>query len=122
MYAQLKDNICVGVSDVRVNEDYFDKNEAQVKVEGVEDDFTILGKAYVDGTFIEAELSPEEIQEEKNRKNRSILRGTDWKITRHREQLEMEIATSLTDEEYQALLTERQKARSEVVDIDYEKK
>tara|TARA_R110000824_G_scaffold10990_5_gene47972 strand:- start:3809 stop:4150 length:342 start_codon:yes stop_codon:yes gene_type:complete len=36
------------------------------------------------------------------------LNNTDWKATRHRDQLASGVTTSLTDEEYQALLTSRQ--------------
>jgi hypothetical protein len=39
------------------------------------------------------------------------LNSTDWKMVRHRDQLASGIATSLTDEEYQTLLTSRQSWR-----------
>ncbi len=39
------------------------------------------------------------------------LENTDWKVTRHRDQLASGITTSLTDENYQELLTSRQQWR-----------
>ena len=39
------------------------------------------------------------------------LNRTDWKMIRHRDQLASGVATSLTDEEYQTLLTSRQSWR-----------
>ena len=44
------------------------------------------------------------------------LNDTDWKVTRHRDQLALGITTSLTDEEYQALLTNRQSWRETASD------
>ena len=40
------------------------------------------------------------------------LDKTDWKVTRHRDQLALGIETSLSDEEYQTLLTNRQTWRN----------
>ncbi len=45
----------------------------------------------------------------------NFLNDTDWKVTRHRDQLSMGIETSLTDEEYTQLLKERQEARDKVI-------
>jgi len=36
------------------------------------------------------------------------LESSDWKVLRHRDQVDAGVTTSLTDEEYQALLTQRQ--------------
>ena len=44
------------------------------------------------------------------------LNNTDWKVIRHRDQLAQGIDTSLSDEEYQALLTERQSWREKASD------
>jgi hypothetical protein len=40
------------------------------------------------------------------------LDSTDWKVTRHRDQVELGLTTSLTDEEYLNLLQLRQKWRN----------
>lgn len=40
-----------------------------------------------------------------------FLNETDWKMTRHRDQVELGVETSLTDEEFKILLAQRQKAR-----------
>ena len=39
------------------------------------------------------------------------LKRTDWKVTKHRDQLALGVPTSLSDEEYQTLLAERQSWR-----------
>lgn len=44
------------------------------------------------------------------------LNKTDWKMVRHRDQLALGIDTSLTDEEYQSLLTLRQEWREKASD------
>lgn len=43
------------------------------------------------------------------------LDETDWKVIRHRDQLALGIQTSLTDEEYNAILAERQSKRDLIV-------
>ena len=40
-----------------------------------------------------------------------FLVSTDWKVVRHRDQVALEVTTSLTNEEYVALLNERQAQR-----------
>lgn len=45
----------------------------------------------------------------------NFLNDTDWKVTRHRDQIAQGIQTSLTDEEYQQLLVDRQNARDSVI-------
>lgn len=47
---------------------------------------------------------------------RDNLRATDWKVSRHRDQIDNGISTSLTEEEYQALLLQRQTWRDQVVE------
>lgn len=66
-----------------------------------------------------------ESQEELSRENqlainneaRIFLQSTDWKVLRHRDQLDLRIQTSLTNEEFQNLLLQRQKARIKVMEI-----
>ena len=59
--------------------------------------------------FIEETLSKEALK---------FLNTTDWKVTRHRDQIDLNITPSLTNEEYITLLEQRQKAREEVLNND----
>ena len=59
----------------------------------------------------------EKSQEQINTEATQFLSDTDWKITRHKEQQDLGIETSLTEEEYQSLLQERQSVRNLVVKI-----
>ena len=59
--------------------------------------------------FIEETLSKEALE---------FLNATDWKVTRHRDQIDLNITPSLTNEEYITLLEQRQKAREEVLNND----
>jgi len=45
----------------------------------------------------------------------AFLSSTDWKVIRHRDQLALNIETSLSEEEYILLLGKRQQARREVI-------
>ncbi len=44
----------------------------------------------------------------------SFLNATDWKVIRHRDQLALDVETSLTTEGFQELLQQRQDARDKV--------
>ncbi|HGS4560924.1 TPA: hypothetical protein ACMDRZ_003049 [Vibrio cholerae] len=57
-------------------------------------------------------------QAELDRENLLYLASTDWLVTRHRDQVDMEVNTSMTDVEYKELLLKRQEAREAVVDQD----
>lgn len=59
----------------------------------------------------------QEIKQVVQTTNQSLqfLDDTDWKVTRHRDQLALGIETSLTNEEYLNLLTQRQEARDLVI-------
>lgn len=79
-------------------------------------------KAFIDGRgTIEPEFTQAEIDKEKqakeNQTNQSFLDTTDWKVTRHRDQLALKIETSLTEVEFQKLLQDRQIARDSIVKI-----
>lgn len=50
-----------------------------------------------------------------NQDAESFLASTDWQVIRHRDQLASGESTSLTEEEYQALLTTRQEKRDLIV-------
>ena len=47
---------------------------------------------------------------------RDFLTNTDWKVIRHRDQLDLGVPTSLTAEEYTFLLQQRQSAREVIID------
>lgn len=47
-----------------------------------------------------------------------FLNVTDWKIIRHKEQQDLGIETSITQEEYLQLITKRQEARNLLNDIN----
>ncbi|CEE95020.1 hypothetical protein XNA1_4890024 [Xenorhabdus nematophila str. Anatoliense] len=61
-------------------------------------------------------------QSELDRDNLLYLKSTDWLVTRHRDQLSLDIESSITNEEYQSLLIKRQTARVSIVDQDALKK
>lgn len=54
-------------------------------------------------------------QERINQNARDFLNETDWMVIRHRDQLALGIPTSLTEEEFQQLLLDRQAARDQVI-------
>ncbi len=51
-----------------------------------------------------------------NTEARIFLNETDWKVIRHRDQLDLGIETSLTEQEFQELLSLRQEAREKVME------
>ena len=59
--------------------------------------------------------TPEQIQEQINAEAKTYLDSTDWLVIRHKDQLDLGITPSLTDEEYKQLLTDRQSARESVL-------
>tara|TARA_B100001094_G_scaffold333445_1_gene412458 strand:- start:3912 stop:4199 length:288 start_codon:yes stop_codon:yes gene_type:complete len=67
----------------------------------------LLAEFELDRNDVEFILSQSEI----NREQEAFLQQTDWQVTRHRDQLESQEATSLTDAQYQQLLSKRQQAR-----------
>lgn len=73
---------------------------------------------YKDGTWSIAEkLEIQTVQRQEiiNNQNLRFLTGTDWKVTRHRDQISAETTTSLTDSEYKLLLEQRQQARDAII-------
>ncbi len=56
-------------------------------------------------------------QRDINNEARKFLDNTDWKMTRHRDQSDKEDDTSLTDAEFQDLLTERQAKRDSITEV-----
>lgn len=76
--------------------------------------------------FLNEKGAIEFIEEEEKRVADSVLRRkqieflseTDWLVARHRDQLELGIETSLTNEQYQKLLEDRQAARDQTLEMD----
>lgn len=117
MYAFLKDNICVGIHNLPLDETALATNEKQVELKNIEDPFNLIGMTYTHEKFVETEKTEQQKQIEENNIHKRFLRNTDWKVIRHRDQLELGMETSMTDEEYMTLLLERQMARDAVVNI-----
>lgn len=61
------------------------------------------------------DISEELEQLENNKQSIALLANTDWKVLRHRDQIELGITPSLSDVEYQELLLERQAARNSII-------
>jgi hypothetical protein len=71
----------------------------------------------VDGTLTPVEVPPNILVLKDTRAN--LLSRSDWLTTRHRDQLEANIPTSLTSEQFSELLTYRQALRDWPVSGDY---
>jgi hypothetical protein len=74
--------------------------------------FDILSKSVV--AIASSELSQKEIDKE-NAVRREFLNSTDWKILRHIRQKALNIATTLSDDEYIALEQQRNDTASQIV-------
>ncbi|MBQ9246474.1 hypothetical protein IJ182_09435 [bacterium] len=70
---------------------------------------------YVNGKYIRKTNNIENTVNT-NSEARKYLNNTDWLVIRHRDQIELNIETSLTQEEYIDLLEKRQQARERVND------
>jgi hypothetical protein len=64
---------------------------------------------------ISAEITTRKEIEVANGQEREFLNSTDWKILRHIRQKALNITTSLTDEQYVALETQREAASARIV-------
>jgi hypothetical protein len=62
-------------------------------------------------TFAEPTLTQQEISAQ----NLELLSLTDWQVMRHRDQLDAGATPSLTEEQYQQLLAQRQAARDAII-------
>ena len=69
----------------------------------------INGNWALNADLLFAELDKEEGEE--------FLNSTDWKVIRHKEQQDLGIETTLTQEEYLELITQRQEWRNILNDI-----
>lgn len=59
-----------------------------------------------------------ETQINTNAEARKYLKNTDWLVIRHRDQVDLALETSLTEDEYKEILEKRQEAREKVVDYN----
>lgn len=64
---------------------------------------------------LEPQVSQKQNQEKVNAEAQKFLDSSDWKVLRHRDQQELGLATSLSSEEFQELLRQRQMARDRIV-------
>lgn len=72
---------------------------------------------FLNGKYVSKNKSLE-LQVTENHDARSYLVQTDWLVIRHRDQVDLGLETSLSDDEYRELLEKRQTAREKVVDYD----
>lgn len=75
-------------------------------------DYVYINGKYVKNTKAVADLL------EKNRNARNYLTDTDWLVIRHRDQLDLNLETSLNNDQYIDLLNKRQEARKQVIEYD----
>jgi hypothetical protein len=92
-----------------------DENGVEVQSE-VTEISQVLFAEEIPAAFEITFAEPTVTQQEVNEQNREFLNSTDWKVHRHRDQLDAGVATSLTDLEFQDLLQQRQAARASVVE------
>jgi hypothetical protein len=64
---------------------------------------------------LESQVSQKKSQEKTNAEAQAFLDSSDWKVLRHRDQQDMGLATSLSGEEFQELLQQRQMAREAII-------
>ena len=69
-----------------------------------------------DYTIVQTDVTAEEDQKELNAQKRKELAASDWKVIKHRDQLAAGEETSLSEEDYQALLLERKEAREAIIE------
>lgn len=74
--------------------------------------FVYINGKYVKNTKAVADLL------EKNKNARNYLSDTDWLVIRHRDQLDLNLETSLNNDQYLDLLAKRQEARKQVIEYD----
>lgn len=107
----------VSISDDYIQEDVLEVIESEVEhfdAEGnslgmiIEQTHVRLKSQFTSEIIdITAEINLAQLKEDAKK----FLQESDWKVLRHRDQIEAGIPTSLTKEEYQALLIERQAKR-----------
>lgn len=65
--------------------------------------------------IIVTDISSQIAQEAINKQAKDLLASTDWKCLRHKDQVDLGVPTSMTEQEYQDLLQARQAARDSIV-------
>lgn len=75
--------------------------------------FEVLGKAEELPEAM-AEIEAQSLSDKEKAEALQFLNETDWKVLRHRDQLEMNMTTSLSSEEFDQLLIDRQMARNKI--------
>lgn len=75
--------------------------------------FVYLNGKYVKNTKAVADIL------ENNKAARNYLTDTDWLVIRHRDQLDLNLETSLNNDQYIDLLNKRQEARKQVVEYEW---
>lgn len=84
------------------------------------DDLEVPQKPHEDVEFINGEWvlnADSYLSKIKKEEAQEFLNNTDWKIIRHKEQQDLGIETSLTNDEYLDLITQRQERRVVLNDI-----
>ncbi len=124
-YLLIEDEILVGVCDYEPN--IGNDNIQILKYSGNIPKERILyldGKivdsnnyVYINGKYIKNTKAVADLLE-KNKNARNYLTDTDWLVIRHRDQLDLNLKTSLNNDQYIDLLNKRQEARKQVVDYD----
>lgn len=118
MFALIQNNYCKSVSNQDFNRAFLEDDEMVVEIMDTLDASELIGKIYDNGRFIDEEKDELYFIAKRNEDCLDFLQSTDWKIARHREQKELGIETSMSDDDYQKLMEERQAARSKIIDLD----
>lgn len=70
----------------------------------------------VDGVVVEDEEKRQQHEAQiQSQEALNFLNTTDWKVIRHRDQQALGLSTSITEEQFQELLEQRQKARDSIL-------
>lgn len=73
---------------------------------------------YLNGKYVKNTKAVANILEN-NKTARNYLTDTDWLVIRHRDQLDLNLETSLNNDQYIDLLNKRQEARKQVVEYEW---
>ena len=70
----------------------------------------------VDGVVVEDEEKKQQYEAQiQSQEALNFLNTTDWKVIRHRDQQALGVPTSMTEEQFQELLEQRQSARDSII-------
>ena len=76
----------------------------------IQHEYVFINEKYVKRTKAVSDLINTNIEA------KNYLSDTDWLVIRHRDQLDLKLQTSLTEDQYHDLLNKRQAARERVVE------